>query len=662
MIKADVCVIGSGFSGSIAASRLTEAGLSVTVLERGPWRQTLPVKSSGIRSGDPLPRAWKLLSQSLHTLHHPKIPRKSIRISKKGLFEYGAYKGVNTICSSGVGGGSHVYGALLERSPNADYWNGHSNLVSEEKMQAHLDRVKKELQAFSPESKHQIPNYTPDKWRNSDIFNVGKDIPQPDIGMLLSATDANSKIQRKASKFKGDSLFGSPGGAKGTVDFLYLVPAMQKGLRLLDMHEVKFISKLADNNYEITSIDLRSGKKITIQSRYVILAAGTMNTVPLLFASQEKGGIEPSPALGKGFGTNGDYSAIWELQDKTSDFTKGMPCHGRVQIKGISEKGPDYVVAGIDLPKLPAWIPPFIRRPVERHKHNVLLIGMGADAGDGHFTYLDGRLNVHYDQKNSPVFEQIRKGFKQVEHLSGKPVKYGYKAVTVHPFGGARLADSKEDGVINGHGEVYGNKGLFIVDAAALPKAVGGPPTLTIAAWSSFVSQQIAEEYALSPKKEDEMLKKSYTRDELITKSFSELDAVFKNLAITNDNDLSGDYWGKLISVKGTGYLPSFLRKPFIKLLEKLMFRSWKGKSFAPEKGKNLWGSYENPKRALSFNFGQALSRDGSGLVAQLNYDIPKNSKNIRKILGEARALNEHEWLARMYYGNPNCLYYVLHK
>ena len=35
--KAQVCIIGSGASGATAARMLTEAGINVVVLERGPW-------------------------------------------------------------------------------------------------------------------------------------------------------------------------------------------------------------------------------------------------------------------------------------------------------------------------------------------------------------------------------------------------------------------------------------------------------------------------------------------------------------------------------------------------------------------------------------------------------------------------------------------------
>jgi cholesterol oxidase len=42
-------------------------------------------------------------------------------------------------------------------------------------------------------------------------------------------------------------------------------------------------------------------------------------------------------------------------------------------------------------------------------------------------------------------------------------------------------------------GEVYGNPGLFIADASALPAAAGTPPSLTIAAWAHHVADGLAQ-------------------------------------------------------------------------------------------------------------------------------------------------------------------------
>src|SRR5918998_6309294 len=37
--KVDVCIVGAGASGATAAKVLTESGVNVVALERGPWRR-----------------------------------------------------------------------------------------------------------------------------------------------------------------------------------------------------------------------------------------------------------------------------------------------------------------------------------------------------------------------------------------------------------------------------------------------------------------------------------------------------------------------------------------------------------------------------------------------------------------------------------------------
>ena len=58
-------------------------------------------------------------------------------------------------------------------------------------------------------------------------------------------------------------------------------------------------------------------------------------------------------------------------------------------------------------------------------------------------------------------------------------------------WGGARINDDPQSGVVNGFGEVHGHPGLYITDAAVFPQPLGVPPSLSIAAWSSHVSSNI---------------------------------------------------------------------------------------------------------------------------------------------------------------------------
>jgi cholesterol oxidase len=54
--------------------------------------------------------------------------------------------------------------------------------------------------------------------------------------------------------------------------------------------------------------------------------------------------------------------------------------------------------------------------------------------------------------------------------------------ITAHILGGARMADSPEQGVVDSACRVFGHPGLWVVDGAAIPANLGANPSLTIAA------------------------------------------------------------------------------------------------------------------------------------------------------------------------------------
>lgn len=57
--QVEVLIIGSGFGGAVAAQRLAAAGREVVMLERGPWRDTVPNRSLGLKNLVPLPQEVK---------------------------------------------------------------------------------------------------------------------------------------------------------------------------------------------------------------------------------------------------------------------------------------------------------------------------------------------------------------------------------------------------------------------------------------------------------------------------------------------------------------------------------------------------------------------------------------------------------------------------
>ena len=116
-------VIGSGFGGAVAASTLTEAGESVLLLERGPWRDTDPVRKAGIPHRRPLPAGRHLWSGLLHRFGQRWLPGKGLKLSRHGLFDIYLGRDMTVVASNGVGGGSHVYSAMNTRPEQPDYWD-----------------------------------------------------------------------------------------------------------------------------------------------------------------------------------------------------------------------------------------------------------------------------------------------------------------------------------------------------------------------------------------------------------------------------------------------------------------------------------------------------------------------------------------------------------
>ncbi|WP_168361968.1 GMC family oxidoreductase [Dickeya zeae] len=120
---------------------------------------------------------------------------------------------------------------------------------------------------------------------------------------------------------------------------------------------------------------------------------------------------------------------------------------------------------------------------------------------DGIISQNDGRLMIYYDLKNSPVYKRI---FAKLDYLNDTKklkIKYNRKeAFTAHAMGGCRISDNENNGVVNGFGEVHGHKGLYIADASVFPEPVGVPPSLSIAAWASYVAENIINSQVLGGK------------------------------------------------------------------------------------------------------------------------------------------------------------------
>jgi cholesterol oxidase len=131
----------------------------------------------------------------------------------------------------------------------------------------------------------------------------------------------------------------------------------------------------------------------------------------------------------------------------------------------------------------------------------------GVDAADGKLSlrrrwWLFGPHQLKLDwqiEKSRGVMEAIIAMHKKLSAATGGkpcvPVSWtlGNFLITPHPLGGCNMGTSPANGVVDHKGEVFGHPGLYVLDGAIVPEAVGVNPSRTIAALAERAIAEMAK-------------------------------------------------------------------------------------------------------------------------------------------------------------------------
>jgi long-chain-alcohol oxidase len=491
-LDCDVCVVGSGAGGGVAAGVLASAGLDVVVIEAGGYF------SEEDFDGDELSGYARMY------LNGGGVATDN--------------QSIGLLAGSCLGGGTLVNYTWCFRPPDfvredwkqrfgLDEWAGQD---FDDSLDAVWERI-----SISAES--SIPS------ERDHVMRQG-----------LDSLGWHSEVMQRNCKGCKEEVcrlchYGCQIGAKQSTMKTWLQDAYDAGARILVNTSADRVL-IEDGKARGVEAETADGYKVTVRAKAVALAAGAIHTPAIMVRSGMGGQVGKNlmlhPVLitwgvfdeeirpwdgtlgatfcdelldmGEGYGIKYEQAATppsilaifapWRGSRESAELMQSMRYtvgYGALQ---RARDGGEVVVGPDGLPT-PRWQLSEFDRDVMRK---------GLD-GAAQILEAGGARRIYSSHAGWVSYESGRNGGR--DGLLDAADRCGWDAAQVtlgafHLMGTARMGSSREDSVCNPDGESWDVQGLYVVDGAVLPTGLGVNPMVTIEAAAHRISRGLAERLA----------------------------------------------------------------------------------------------------------------------------------------------------------------------
>jgi long-chain-alcohol oxidase len=463
-LDCDVCVVGSGAGGGVAAAVLAAAGLDVVVLEAGGHYEDADFDGAEL--------------DGLRRLYHGRGTTATDD------------HGIGIVAGACVGGGTVVNYTTSFRTPDdiRAEWGG---MFSTDAFTRALDAVWERL---GVNTEHNRPS-------NREAV-VGRGLAKLGWHLAELPRDVRGCDQDGVCGYCG---YGCPLGAKQSTAVTWLVDAQAAGARLLARTRAERV--LLDRG-RARGVEARTadGHRVTIRSRAVVAACGAIETPALLLRS----GLA-APGLGRNlrlhpvggaFGVFDEEIRPWEgtLQAVYSDQVEGVklettaihpalltgaaPWRGAGQHAELMSWLPRISLVGVLLRDLDSGQVRVGRdgRPLIRYRlsaRDAARMRMGTEAA-ARVLEAAGAKRIVSSHARLVQYEPGRAGSVEAFMAAADSAGWGPGRVALYSF--HQMGTAAMGSVCDDEGAVRGTEALVVADASAFPSASGVNPMVTIEA------------------------------------------------------------------------------------------------------------------------------------------------------------------------------------